>query len=357
MKKVFCLFCLILSVLFFVSKPINSQVSGSLIFFEDFSDTIFPKPGWIVSGVSRTTTANSFVSPPAALSIGSFNGFFTLPAVNHPAFLRFELGRTTTTTLKLLIVEVSVESQSTGFIPLDTFDHDNTISNGFTLCETDLIDYSGFSEVWVRFRKVSSTTSPWRLDDIEIYNAPLLPVELSSFTADFLMNKGVELKWETASEQNNAYFIVQNSSDGKTFINREIVYGAGTSYYNNSYNYLDLNPPFPTAYYRLLQTDFDGTITPSNVLQVNTSSKINTDLEVTKIYATSDGIKAVLCNPDQPYLKISVIDIRGVKIYEENITDLGCFDISINTKLSGGVFVIHVVGFNQSTARKFSVNF
>src|SRR5690606_31567922 len=45
----------------------------------------------------------------------------------------------------------------------------------------------------------------------------ILPVKLIDFKA-LKRTNGVELKWETASEINNAWFEPERSADGKTFI-------------------------------------------------------------------------------------------------------------------------------------------
>ncbi len=101
-----------------------------------------------------------------------------------------------------------------------------------------------------------------------------LPIELISFTAKAL-NEKVELNWITASEINNDYFTVEKTSDGQTYT--EVGKLAGTSYSNTakSYQMLDLKPFNGTSYYRLKQTDLDGSFTYSDLVpvQFTTASK------------------------------------------------------------------------------------
>lgn len=84
-----------------------------------------------------------------------------------------------------------------------------------------------------------------------------LPVDLINFNAVKLGNK-VFLSWETATETNNDYFIIDRSIDGNRFeqILRHDGYGNSTE--RISYENLDLQPSEGVNYYRLSQVDFDG---------------------------------------------------------------------------------------------------
>jgi hypothetical protein len=95
-----------------------------------------------------------------------------------------------------------------------------------------------------------------------------LPVELISFTAT-AENERVNLKWVTASELNNDFFTLQRSSDGVEFTSLDIVDGAGTTQSTSRYNYVDETPAAGINYYRLKQTDFDGSSDYSNIIAIN----------------------------------------------------------------------------------------
>ncbi|MFQ3598963.1 MAG: hypothetical protein SNJ66_11570, partial [Chloroherpetonaceae bacterium] len=83
-----------------------------------------------------------------------------------------------------------------------------------------------------------------------------LPVELTSFTAR-KSEQGVELAWQTASEQNNAGFEVERKSEGATWNTLGFVRGNGTTTEAQSYSFLD-NSASGKVQYRLKQVDFDG---------------------------------------------------------------------------------------------------
>ncbi|WP_197739879.1 ubiquitin-like protein [Pedobacter sp. BS3] len=83
-----------------------------------------------------------------------------------------------------------------------------------------------------------------------------LPVDLISFTTR--INYGsVLLNWVTAMEDNNDYFLLQRSTDGRNFeLLGEV--SADESAGRKEYNYRDMNPAKGIIYYRLIQIDKDG---------------------------------------------------------------------------------------------------
>lgn len=136
---------------------------------ESFTGTTYPPTNWLSVNTSRSTTAADYVTGPAGAVFNFNNGELTLPAVSNPATLMFYLGRSTNTTAKTLTVEVSTTSQSTGFTAIATYDHSNVPLGSYNQYSVDLSAYNSFSNVWIRFVKTSATTSPWRLDDVEVY--------------------------------------------------------------------------------------------------------------------------------------------------------------------------------------------
>ena len=96
----------------------------------------------------------------------------------------------------------------------------------------------------------------------------VLPVELILFTAT-ANGKGVALHWITASEKNNENFTVERSGNGKAFRSIRTLPGAGNSQVQSRYDLVDEQPLPGMSYYRLRQTDFDGTSTYSPVRAVS----------------------------------------------------------------------------------------
>jgi hypothetical protein len=81
------------------------------------------------------------------------------------------------------------------------------------------------------------------------------PVELISFN----VLAGPVLKWSTASEQNNNYFTIERSTNGLDWFDVTTVEGHGTSPEVNTYTWHERTEVEGLIYYRLSQTDYDGT--------------------------------------------------------------------------------------------------
>ena len=92
---------------------------------------------------------------------------------------------------------------------------------------------------------------------IGFINGGPLPVKWLDFDA-ININKCVQLSWSTASENNNDYFTIEKSIDGKTIEQIASIPGAGNSSNILSYNYYDYFPYKGVSYYRIKQTDYDG---------------------------------------------------------------------------------------------------
>ena len=103
-------------------------------------------------------------------------------------------------------------------------------------------------------------------------NETVLPVELISFEAK-CNNNYVELIWITATETHSDYFIVQKSNDAISWKNLGEIQAAGNSSSISKYKYIDINRVSGNLYYRLIQVDFDGTTSLSNIVSVNCSDE------------------------------------------------------------------------------------
>lgn len=94
-----------------------------------------------------------------------------------------------------------------------------------------------------------------------------LPIELVSFTA-WETNGLVKLSWKTEAELNNDFFTVERMTDNLLFDQVAEVNGSGTSNDYHEYAAYDRKPKRGINYYRLKQTDFDGTATYSEIISV-----------------------------------------------------------------------------------------
>lgn len=94
-----------------------------------------------------------------------------------------------------------------------------------------------------------------------------LPIELVAFDA-VCNGRQVDVNWSTASERNNELFTIEAGRDGVHFEPVGEMAGAGNSTMMLHYAWTDHRPMNGISYYRLKQTDTDGTYTYSATVPV-----------------------------------------------------------------------------------------
>ena len=114
----------------------------------------------------------------------------------------------------------------------------------------------------------------------------VLPIELLDFTAK-PQGSAVLLEWRTASETNNDFYTIERSANGTQWEAIGTASAVGNSSEVFHYHRFDSSPLAGVSYYRLRQTDLDGTSTLSNVVAVKLAgisgieSSIRTDQDGT----------------------------------------------------------------------------
>jgi len=106
--------------------------------------------------------------------------------------------------------------------------------------------------------RINSAGEEWWIDNIQLIEINPLPIELIEFTGT-ANNTHNLLTWQTATELNNDYYIIERSIDGTLWQVIDKQPGAGTTSTASSYSYAD-NTYIRTSinYYRLTQVDFNG---------------------------------------------------------------------------------------------------
>jgi hypothetical protein len=104
-----------------------------------------------------------------------------------------------------------------------------------------------------------------------------LPVELISFTGKNQGDQNI-ISWNTLSEKNNDYFILQYSQDGVNWKSVGEIDGAGTTSEKQHYSFVHRDFKIDINYYRLVQVDFDGSESKHDIISIDNTD----DLEVIK---------------------------------------------------------------------------
>jgi len=252
---------------------------------------------------------------------------------------------------------------SGSFQPNDQYVYDGLMQE-WVKEEIDLSPLVG-QKVKIRFEFHSDSYEQrdgWYVDDIEVYQYMILPVELVAFTAVSTDNS-VILNWTTASEINNHGFFVQRSDDKVNWNILKFITGKGTTNIFSEYQYLDHSPLNGKSYYRLVQQDFDGSRKILKSTEVNFDAKIKFALEqnypnpfnpVTVIKysipktSSEEGLK----------VQLKVYDLLGneVATLVNEFKQPGNYNVKFNAQsLTSGIYIYQLKAGEFIASRKMTV--
>lgn len=180
--------------------------------------------------------------------------------------------------------------------------------------------------------------------DFSAGNNFVLPIELLNFKVQ-LKNKVTEVVWTTATENNNDYFTIERSADGKNWTAIGQIDGAGNSSTMLNYSATDNKPLYGISYYRLKQTGFDGRTDFSKIVSLNNLAS-NAALNVYPNPAVNGQTVTVnYSNPsgDGQEVLITVFDFIGRTLYSKVLLQEkeGVLTaIDPNDKLAPGVYFV-----------------
>jgi len=147
-----------------------------------------------------------------------------------------------------------------------------------------------------------------------------LPVELTSFSAK-CDNQTSLLTWQTASETNNDFYIVEKSNDMINFFEIGKVDGAGNSSRTLNYSYTDKELLSGDNYYRLKQVDFDGKITTYNAIAVNCDSEAMSEpTMIAYPNPFTDELNVIIENLQDKDFVLEIFDDLGKLVYSEEFS-------------------------------------
>lgn len=177
-------------------------------------------------------------------------------------------------------------------------------------------------------------------EDIVVSNCAL-PIELLEFNAEAVNERKVALTWTTVNEINNDYFEIERSRDGTTFNTIETIDGAGNSSITLHYNDFDEDPYNGVSYYRLKQTDFDGTYTYSDIRTV-----VFDDLSFVNMYPNpaEEELQFTVMVSEDADLYVQIVDVMGRVITLEDYAVLaGESTITLDvSNFASGMYTIRV---------------
>ncbi len=183
----------------------------------------------------------------------------------------------------------------------------------------------------------------------------VLPVEMLSFNAKADKNI-VNINWETTTEINNNYFVVERSTNGTNFERIAKIKGNGNSTDVIDYYCSDKDPYNGISYYRLKIVDYNDNYEYSKTKAVSFNYEDKTKIELS-IYPNPISINSILTiqlNKNTDNLEILVFDISGriVDVYYTNENK----KILLNTQnLAKGTYILNVICKQDKYTRKIII--
>jgi len=181
-----------------------------------------------------------------------------------------------------------------------------------------------------------------------------VPVELTSFFAT-LLNQGVLLEWETASELNNAGFNVQRSKDNSKFFDIAYIKGQGTTTNKSFYSYNDQSVSTGKYSYRLKQIDLDGSVTYSQVVSVDLGMVNSFVLEQNYPNPFNPSTQIRFSIPEVTNVKLIVSDALGreIALLVDGKLNAGDYKIDFDADgISSGIYICTLITDTFKQSRK-----
>ncbi len=190
-------------------------------------------------------------------------------------------------------------------------------------------------------------------ESITVATCETVDIELLSFNGSVEAD-GNLLQWVTATETNNEFFTIERSADGVNFEPIATVAGNGTVYSATAYEHTDKDYLAGANYYRLSQTDYDGSTTICSdviLLERGDASFVVTNLVPNPV---NDELNVIMNSREDNTLVAAVYDITGRMILSAVVDAAAGFNtVTINTSdLSSGTYLLTVAnGAEISTTR------
>ncbi len=282
-------------------------------------------------GVGTLTFASTFTNN-GTIAPGLSPGIITVTSSSSPVF-------NTNSNLEIELLDGS--GPGTGHDQLRT--GSVTLNGNLTLTELGTIPagtYTIISSTGTLTGTFSSITQPggytviYNSNSVVVTRSAILPVKLVVFTA-ISQAAGIELKWQTAAEQNTKQYIVERSADGVAFVEIGTVSAAGNSNTARSYSFTDRQPFQNVGYYRLKSLDNDGVFEYSKIVEVSNKAAVT----ALSVYPNPVTDKLMITGLKQgEHHTIQLIDANGRMVLRTKTANAQ-LSIDMSTRMDGSYWV------------------
>ena len=190
-------------------------------------------------------------------------------------------------------------------------------------------------------------------------NSSPLPIELIDFSATCEDGR-VNVKWSTASETNNAFYSVMRSKDAQVWEKVKDVVGAENSVNTLAYEIWDSEPYAGVSYYKLVQTDMDGTETELRSTTSSCGDYVFEIISVQSDYNTFGGaINLLVSAGTDEVFDLELRDMSGKLLHQVARVNLveGINTLQLNKNdLSMGAYLIQLRSTKRVLSSKVLLN-
>lgn len=184
----------------------------------------------------------------------------------------------------------------------------------------------------------------------------ILPVSFSSFSGECNEDGRIALSWITASENNNDYFTIQESTDGADWTNIGTVKAVGNSAVSEDYSYAAQPGSGSSFYFRIQQTDLNGNFTYSSVIAVNSCTiTLTAAASVYPNPITGSSLSGRITYGANETYTIEVVNTVGRVIARSQIAQPE-FRVDLPSTLPAGVYYARIASKGSSSVTPFLVN-
>jgi hypothetical protein len=239
--------------------------------------------------------------------------------------------------------EYWIGTNPSNFTQIATWDWTQNGTKANQLAVNDIFGAAGTDEMYV---------DDYYFDDVM---PPIIPVELTSFTAEVNNNGNVVLSWSTATETNNHMFEIERRAEDNQYFTIGYVEGHGTTTEPQNYTYVDKTVEIGKYYYRLKQMDFDGRYEYSNEIEVDVYGVLTFNLEQNYPNPFNPSTSIMYSVPEAGNIKLSVYNIVGeeVAVLINGYSEAGSFDVTFDaSNLPSGVYLYKLQSASSVQTRK-----
>jgi hypothetical protein len=206
--------------------------------------------------------------------------------------------------------------------------------------------------VQIGFEGVSQWGNVSGIDNIKIFPYVALPVSMMSFDAKRTGSVN-NLTWVTTQETNASKFIVERSTDGRTFNEIGFVAAAGNSSTAKNYRFVDATPNKGNNYYRLKLINNDNSFRFSEIKNVKHLSFADMIVSPNPV---AQNMRVLVDADKAEKATLFITDLAGRRVFNTSVNIIegsNTLNIPVST-LNSGSYVVTIQLANQTLVKKIN---